>query len=57
MVKDLETATAAACSEGLTVPLTELALAQNRELVASGHGAGDNVNLMRLYGPVDERAI
>jgi 2-hydroxy-3-oxopropionate reductase len=56
MVKDLETATAAAHSEGLTLPLTELVLAQNRELVAGGHGAGDNVNLMRLYGPVDERA-
>ena len=55
MVKDLETATAAACSEGLTLPLTELVLAQNRELVASGHGAGDNVNLMRLYGPVIEQ--
>jgi 2-hydroxy-3-oxopropionate reductase len=54
MVKDLETATAAACSEGLTLPLTELVLAQNRELVAGGHGAGDNVNLMRLYGPVEQ---
>ena len=50
MVKDLETATAAACSEGLALPLTELVLAQNRDLVASGHGGGDNVNLMRLYG-------
>jgi 2-hydroxy-3-oxopropionate reductase len=56
MVKDLETATAAACSEGLTLPLTNLVLDQNRELVARGHGAGDNVNLMRLYGPVDEQS-
>lgn len=54
MVKDLETAAAAASSEALTLPLTELALAQNRELVAQGHGAGDNANLMRLYGSVNE---
>lgn len=54
MVKDLETAAAAATSEALALPLTELALAQNRELVAQGHGAGDNANLMRLYGAVNE---
>jgi 2-hydroxy-3-oxopropionate reductase len=54
MVKDLETATAAAHSEDLGLPLTELVLAQNRELVARGHGAGDNANLMRLYGPVEQ---
>ena len=53
MVKDLETATAAASSDSLALPLTELVLAQNRELLAQGHGAGDNVNLMRLYGPVE----
>jgi 2-hydroxy-3-oxopropionate reductase len=53
MVKDLGTATAAALSEQLSLPVTELVLAQNRELVAQGHGAGDNVNLMRLYGLID----
>ncbi|UDH01375.1 NAD(P)-dependent oxidoreductase [Rhodococcus opacus] len=53
MVKDLGTAAAAAHSENLTLPLTELVLAQNRELVAQGHGQGDNVNLMRLYGQID----
>jgi 2-hydroxy-3-oxopropionate reductase len=50
MVKDLSTAAAAAHSEDLTLPLTQLVLAQNEELVAQGHGLGDNVNLMRLYG-------
>ena len=53
MVKDLGTAAAAAHAENLTLPLTELVLAQNRELVAQGHGQGDNVNLMRLYGQID----
>jgi 2-hydroxy-3-oxopropionate reductase len=53
MVKDLETAAAAASSESVALPLTELVLAQNRELVTQGYGAGDNVNLMRLYGPVE----
>jgi 2-hydroxy-3-oxopropionate reductase len=53
MVKDLETAAAAALSERLRLPVTELVLAQNRELVTQGHGLGDNVNLMRLYGLID----
>jgi 2-hydroxy-3-oxopropionate reductase len=53
MVKDLGTATAAAHSEDITLPLTELVLAQNQELVAQGHGQGDNVNLMRLYGQLE----
>ena len=54
MVKDLGTAIAAARSEKLTMPLTELVLAQNQELVAQGYGLGDNANLMRLYGPVEQ---
>jgi 2-hydroxy-3-oxopropionate reductase len=49
MVKDLGTAADAVGSSGLNLPLTDLVLAQNRELVALGHGAGDNTNLMRLY--------
>jgi 2-hydroxy-3-oxopropionate reductase len=53
MVKDLGTAIGAARSENLTMPLTELVLAQNQELVAQGYGLGDNANLMRLYGPLD----
>jgi 2-hydroxy-3-oxopropionate reductase len=53
MVKDLGTATAAAHSENLTLPLTELVLTQNQELVAQGHGQGDNANLIRLYGQVE----
>jgi 2-hydroxy-3-oxopropionate reductase len=53
MVKDLGTALAAARSEKLTMPLTELVLAQNQELVAQGYGLGDNANLMRLYGRID----
>ena len=52
MVKDLGTAAAAAHSSGLTLPLTELALAQNEELANQGHGQGDNANLMRLHGQV-----
>jgi 2-hydroxy-3-oxopropionate reductase len=52
MVKDLGTAIAAARSEKLAMPLTDLVLAQNQELVAQGYGLGDNANLMRLYGPV-----
>ena len=55
MVKDLETAAAAASSESVALPLTELVLAQNRELVTQGYGAGDNVNLMCLYGPVEDQ--
>jgi len=39
----------------LALPLTELVLAQNRELAAQGYGAGDNVNLMCLYGPVEDQ--
>ena len=31
---------------------TELVLTQNQELVAQGHGQGDNANLMRLYGQI-----
>ena len=54
MVKDLGTAIAAAYSEKLTMPLTELVLAQNQELVAQGYGLGDNANLMRLYGPIKQ---
>jgi 2-hydroxy-3-oxopropionate reductase len=54
MVKDLGTAIAAARSENLTMPLAELVLAQNQELVAQGYGLGDNANLMRLYGPVGQ---
>ena len=53
MVKDLGTAAAAAHSEELSLPLTELVLTQNQELVAQGHGRGDNANLMRLYGYVE----
>jgi 2-hydroxy-3-oxopropionate reductase len=52
MVKDLGTATAAAHAEHLPLPLAELVLSQNQELVAQGHGQGDNVNLMRLYGQI-----
>jgi 2-hydroxy-3-oxopropionate reductase len=52
MVKDLGTAAAAAHSSRLTLPLTELALAQNEELANQGHGRGDNANLMRLYGQI-----
>ncbi len=52
MVKDLGTAAAAARAAGLTLPLTDLVLAQNQELVDQGHGQGDNANLMRLYGQV-----
>ena len=52
MVKDLGTAAAAAQSENLSLPLTELVLTQNQELVDQGHGQGDNVNLMRLYEQV-----
>jgi 2-hydroxy-3-oxopropionate reductase len=52
MVKDLGTAAAAAHSENLSLPLTELVLTQNQELVAQGHGQADNVNLLRLYGHV-----
>jgi 2-hydroxy-3-oxopropionate reductase len=54
MVKDLGTAIAAAHSEKLTMPLTELVLAQNQELVAQGYGLQDNANLMRLYGPIKQ---
>jgi 2-hydroxy-3-oxopropionate reductase len=53
MVKDLGSAAAAAESEDLSLPLTQLVLAQNQELVAQGHGLGDNVNLMRLYGQIE----
>jgi 2-hydroxy-3-oxopropionate reductase len=53
MVKDLGTAAAAAHSENITLPLTELVLTQNQELVAQGHGQGDNANLMRLYGQLE----
>ncbi|MEV0291780.1 NAD(P)-dependent oxidoreductase [Kribbella sp. NPDC050820] len=53
MVKDLGTAAAAAHSEDLVLPLTELVLAQNQELVDQGLGRGDNANLMRLYGQVE----
>ena len=56
MVKDLGTATAAERCENVALPVAELVLDQNRELVARGHGHGDNVNLMRLYGPVDQRS-
>jgi len=52
MVKDLGTAAAAAQAAGLSLPLTDLVLAQNQELVDQGHGNGDNANLMRLYGQV-----
>ena len=53
MVKDLETAAAAARSSHLNLPLTELVLAQNRELADLGHGQGDNTNLLRLYTHVE----
>jgi 2-hydroxy-3-oxopropionate reductase len=53
MVKDLGTAAAAAHSENITLPLTELVLTQNQELLAQGHGQGDNANLMRLYGQLE----
>lgn len=49
MVKDLSTAVTAARSGGLNLPVTELALGQNEELVARGLGRDDNANLMRLY--------
>jgi 2-hydroxy-3-oxopropionate reductase len=52
MVKDLGTAAAAAHASGLTLPLTDLVLGQNQELVAQGHAQGDNANLMRLYDQV-----
>ena len=54
MVKDLTTAAAAARAQKLDLPLTELVLAQNEELVAQGHGQGDNANLMRLYERIGE---
>jgi 2-hydroxy-3-oxopropionate reductase len=53
MVKDLETAAAAARTSGLELPLTDLVLAQNTELVSQGHGQADNANLMRLYTAVE----
>ena len=52
MVKDLSTAASAAQAVGLTLPLTDLVLGQNQDLVDQGHGQGDNVNLMRHYGQV-----
>lgn len=52
MVKDLGTAAAAAQSSCLTLPVTDLVLAQNQELVSQGHAQGDNANLMRLYDQV-----
>jgi 2-hydroxy-3-oxopropionate reductase len=54
MVKDLGTAIAAAHSEKLSMPLTDLVLSQNQELVAQGYGLQDNANLMRLYGPIKQ---
>ena len=53
MVKDLGTAAEAARSLGLELPLTNLTLAQNEELVSQGHGQADNANLMRLYTTVE----
>jgi 2-hydroxy-3-oxopropionate reductase len=52
MVKDLGTAAAAAHSSHLTLPLTDLVLAQNEGLVSQGHGQDDNASLMRLYSQV-----
>ncbi len=52
MVKDLGTASASANASGLSLPLTDLALAQNQELVNQGHAQADNANLMRLYDQV-----
>ncbi|MEP6559653.1 MAG: NAD(P)-dependent oxidoreductase [Nakamurella sp.] len=52
MVKDLGTAAAAAQSSDLSLPLTDLVLAQNEDLVSQGYAQGDNANLMRLYQQV-----